>query len=43
MNSKEIWQMAYLIALARGNASTAAVTIANKAVDDWEDFERDTA
>lgn len=43
MSSKDIWQLAYLIALARGCTSPNAQHIANQAVEDWEDFESDTA
>lgn len=43
MTSTDIWQAAYLIALARGCTSPDAKDIANQAVEDWEEFEHDTA
>jgi len=43
MSSSDIWQFAYLIALARGCTTHTAKTIANQAVEDWEEFECDTA
>ena len=43
MTVSEIWQLAYLIALARGCTPSDAKYIANEAVEHWEDFEHDTA
>ncbi len=43
MDSKDIWQLSYLIALARGCSPPNAKDIANQAVEDWEEFEQDTA
>ncbi len=42
MSSADIWQCAYLIALARGLSPPNAKDIANQAVEDWEAFEKDT-
>ena len=43
MSSSDIWQAAYLIALARGLTAPNAKEIANQAVEHWEEFEKDTA
>ncbi len=43
MSSTDVWQVAYMIALFRGCSPANAKDIANRAVEDWEEFERDTA
>lgn len=43
MTSKEIWLTTYFLAIARGDSSEDARDKAYQAVDDWEEFEADSA
>ena len=42
MTAHEFWQLAYLIAIARGKTNANATEIADQAVENYEYFERNS-